>query len=437
MLKFYHKVMNVSHKPLAWLLDWRMKKGKEDAARLQERMGKTGVPRPEGTLVWLHAASVGEAQSALILIDAVLKEDEKLHMLVTTGTLTSAQFLAPKLPSRVIHQFYPLDHPAWVAQFLDHWKPNAALWMESELWPNMLMALQERKIPAALVNARLSGKSYQKWRLFGKIAKTLLDTFSLILAQTQRDQAYFEDLGAQNVTVTDNLKYSANPLPVSEEDLKKLSAALLGRPVWLYASTHEGEEYIACRIHQILRNKIPDLLTIIVPRHPDRRDDIIKTIESHRLSYTVRGAALALPGSEDNVYLADTIGELGLFYRIAPVACIGRSFSRDGGGGHNPIEAVQLRCGVLHGPHVQFQQDIYNEMDREGAALRLSDEAHFRQTLQKLMTEEEALTELQEKGAAYAAGKTAVIDRVMEKLMPMLKKAGMQSAAQPSQTGTG
>ena len=437
MIKLYHSITKAGEKPLTWLLKWRTSKGKEDPSRLHERMGSPQVPRPEGALVWVHAASVGEAQSTLILIERLLRDNENLHVLLTTGTLGSAQFLAPKLPARCIHQFYPLDHPAWVAQFLDHWQPQLALWMESELWPNMLAAIKQRNIIAALVNARLSYKSYKSWNLFKKHAAELLSTFHIILAQTGRDEAYFTDLGAGgNIIVTDNLKYSARALPADEAQLKILSGATLGRKIWLYASSHEGEEYITCRLHQILKNRIPDLLTIIVPRHPDRREDIAKTIESHRLKYTIRGTALTPPGPDDDIYLADTFGELGLFYRLAPLACIGRSFSRDGGGGHNPIEAAQLHCGVLHGPHVQFQQDIFDEMDREGAALRISDEAHFRQVLEQLLTEDSALTELQEKAAAYAAGKTAVIDRVMEGLSPLLTRVGIEQKAPPQKAAS-
>ncbi len=430
MIKLYHSITKSGEKPLTWLLKWRTAKGKEDSTRLHERMGSPQTPRPDGPLVWVHAASVGEAQSTLILIERLLRDNENLHILLTTGTLSSAQFLSPKLPSRCIHQFYPLDHPDWVAKFLDHWKPQLALWMESELWPNMLAAIRARNIPAALVNARLSAKSYKSWNLFKAAAQELLSTFSLILAQTERDEAYFADLGAGNIVVTDNLKYSAKPLHGEDEHLRALSGAALGRKIWVYASTHEGEEYIACRLHQILKNKIPDLLTIIVPRHPERRDDIIKTIESHRLKYTVRGPGLIPPGEDADIYLADTFGELGLFYRLAPLACIGRSFSNDGGGGHNPIEAAQLHCAVLHGPNVQFQQDIFDEMNRAGAALRISDEAHFRQTLERLLNDDAALTELQEKAAAYAAGKTAVIERVMEGLTPLLARAGIEQKPQ-------
>jgi 3-deoxy-D-manno-octulosonic-acid transferase len=305
----YKKLMAQAEPLLTRLLARRLARGKEDAARLPERMGTPSRPRPEGCLIWIHAASVGEAQSALILVDR-LKRETDAAVLLTTGTRTSADLMARRLPAGCFHQYIPLDHPKWVDRFLNHWRPDLALWMESELWPNLLGGIATRGIPAVLVNARLSAKSYRHWRLLGSAAGDMLRVFSLILAQTDGDAKRFRKLGAGNILVTDNIKYSAAPLPVDDAALSAFPAS---RPLWVYASTHAGEESMACRLHEKLKPKVPGLLTVIIPRHPERRDEVAAEIEKHRLSFTRRGAEHTLPRDTDDVYLVDTMGELGTF----------------------------------------------------------------------------------------------------------------------------
>lgn len=406
------------------LLDRRMAKGKEDSARLNERKGIAALERPDGVLLWIHAASVGESQSALSLINQIIRDYPSFKILVTTGTVTSADLMAKNLPEGAIHQYYPLDHPDWVDSFLDHWHPDMAIWVESELWPNMLGAVKARNIPSFLVNARLSKRSYGRWKMFKSSIATLLSVFTAILAQTQKDAERFTALGAQNVQVTDNLKYNAKPLPVNEDDLRALKGHMQGRPCWLYASSHKGEEELACRVHQTLKNSIPDLLTIIVPRHPDRGTDVEFTCGTTGLEVIRRTNAKTPPDMETDIYIADTLGELGLFYRLAPVSCIGRSFSDDGGGGHNPIEAAQLHCAVLHGPNIQYQQDIYDEMNADKAALMVHDEAMLSQSIHTLLNDSAALRAQQKRGLNFARNKEGVLERVMSALHPTLNRLG-------------
>lgn len=402
------------------LLHARARRGKENPARLDERMGRASRPRPPGFLIWIHGASVGEAQSALILVEKILEQNQAVHILVTTGTVTSAQIMAARLPPRAFHQFYPLDHPDWVASFLDHWRPDAVLWMESELWPGMLSALRARAIPAALVNARLSPASVRRWSAVPNTARYLLGTFSLCLAQSKPDAQAFEAFGARDVSAPGNLKFSAAPLPCDPSALEILRTAIGARPCWLYASTHAGEDEMACRLHLALRAQIPGLLTILVPRHPERGDEILKTAHGQGLRARLRSPDHAAPAPDEDLYIADTLGELGLFYRLTPLACVGRSFSLDGGGGHNPIEAARLGCAVLHGPAVQNLAQIYALMDASGAALPLPDEAAFASTLRRLLTDPQALKALQDKGRAFAQDQDGVIDRVMNALAPLL-----------------
>lgn len=428
LLKLYAALTEIATPLLSAHLRIRCKRGKEEATRLGERTGITGMPRPPGFLVWLHAASVGESQSALILIDALLKRDPAMHILVTTGTVTSAALMKQRLPPQALHQYAPLDHPQWVRRFMDHWRPNLALWMESELWPNTLLELQRRGIPAALVNARLSRRSFGRWRLAGSAARYVLGAFSPVLCQTARDAELFGRLGVKNATATGNLKFSAAPLPCSAEDLKTLQNAVQKRTIWLYASTHDGEEDLACRIHSRLKNRIPGLLTIIVPRHPERRDAIESLYKGYRMKTSLRSRK-EIPSPDDDIYIADTLGELGLFYRLCPVACIGRSFSSDGGGGHNPIEAAQLGCAVLHGPDVQNLADIYRAMNEAGAATLLTDKHDFAATLETILTNATVLEDLREQGRAFALDGGKVLDRVMESLSSLLDIKNEKSRA--------
>lgn len=417
MYFLYRALTNISAPVLSHILSRRLKSGKELAARYGEKKSIITRPRPDGTLVWLHAASVGEVQSALILIDRILTLYPRFHVLVTTGTVTSAALMEQKLPDRAFHQFYPLDHPAWVRRFLDHWRPDMALWMESELWPNMLHEIQARNIPAFLVNARMSDGSFKSWRYAGSLTRDMLGSFRTVLCQTNQDKVYYDRLGAEDSIVTDNLKYSAAALPCDMSDLKTLQGSIGTRPVWLYASTHSGEEEIASRIHTRLKTDFPDILTIIVPRHPERRDEI----NTGDLRSAYRGIDKTLPRADDDIYVADTLGELGLFYRLCPIAVIGRSFSDDGGGGHNPIEAAQLECVVLCGPHVHNLQDIYDDMLSSGGAVQTRTPDELYQMLHALLSNPKKMRALQNEAKDYSMRKISVIDKVMDILTSTFK----------------
>lgn len=421
MLTLYKAFMRFGEPVLNTLLARRLRHGKENAARIGERRGQTDKARPAGRLGWVHAASVGEAQSALILVERLLARHKDLHILMTTGTISSAKMMEKKLPERAFHQFYPLDHPEWTSRFLDHWKPDFVLWMESELWPCMLSSVRERGIPAALVNARLSPASLRKWRFAGSSATQILQAFQSILCQTEADAESFRQLGAREIHVTDNIKYSAAPLPVADSAMAEMQAAIGARPCWVYASTHKGEETLAARVHAALKDRLPGLLTIIIPRHPERRAEIAAALGDSGLDVRFRGDAHAPPLPGTDLYIADTLGELGMFYRAANLACIGRSFSDDGGGGHNPIEAAQLDCAVLHGPNIQNLQEIFDQMDEAGAARRTADEQALGREILALLSDPAQLAGFQAVAADFARRKERVIDTVLVKLAPVLE----------------
>lgn len=426
-MTFYNTTMRAAAPILNALLKSRVRKGKEEESRLSERRGIASKERPKGKLVWFHAASVGESQATLMVMERLLEEYEDIHILITTGTVTSARLMQERLPEKAIHQYYPLDNPQWVEAFLDHWQPDLVLWMESEIWPAMLGEIKNRDIPAVLVNAHLSDGSIRKWKILKPYISSILSVFKVCLAQTEKDADALKSLGHENVIVTDNLKYSAVPLPFDKKKLEALRKAIGERPFWLYASTHEGEEDMACRIHRNLASKMKGLLTIIIPRHPERRKDVLGVCKKHEIQTITRGPSHNLPRPDDQVYVVDTLGELGLFYKLAQIACIGRSFSLDGGGGHNPIEAALLDCAILHGPKVQNLQEVYDELDQKGAALKIPNEIELLKRLEKLLKDEDGVNALQNKALDFVHSKARVIDRVMNNVRPYIENSNEEA----------
>lgn len=347
----------------------RLANGKEDAARMDERRGVAGAPRPDGPLIWFHAASVGESLAVLELIRRLLEEREDLHVLVTTGTVTSAAVMADRLPERATHQYAPLDAKPFVTAFLDHWHPDVAIWTESELWPTLVVETHDRDIPMLLLNARMSKASHDKWRFARGMVRGLLGRFQAALVQDDLTMVYLRRLGmpVDRMKVMGTLKEGAAALPCEEADRAEMAAVLAGRPVWLAASTHEGEEKMVLQAHRMAMRSSPRLLLILVPRHPERGDEVATLLQADGWRFTRRSAE-EIPTDEAPVFLADTMGELGLWYRLSPISFVGGSLVAIGG--HNPFEPAALGSAILHGPYVTNFVDIYDRL-RDGGAARL------------------------------------------------------------------
>jgi 3-deoxy-D-manno-octulosonic-acid transferase len=345
------------------LISRRLRLGKEDPARFGERRGVSADVRPAGPLVWIHGASVGEVLAAAALIERLRALG--LRILVTSGTVTSAAIVAKRFPPDVIHQYVPYDSPRYVARFLDHWRPSLALFIESDLWPNLILSSAARRLPMVLINGRMSQRSFPRWQRVQGTISALLDKFDVCLAQSQTDADRFAALGSRNVVVTGNLKLDVPAPPADANRLERLMAMTRGRPVVLAASTHPGEEEILAATHRTLAGYFPGLLTVIVPRHPDRGEAIARMIEAAGLHPTLRSHE-DLPTATTDIYVADTMGELGLFYRLAPIVFMGGSLVEHGG--QNPIEAIKLGASVIHGPHVFNFTDVYEALDAAGGA---------------------------------------------------------------------
>ncbi len=325
------------------ILHSRAARGKEDRERLPERLGISGKPRPAGRLVWIHGASVGESLAALPLIGKLLYDG---NVLVTSGTVASAEVMKRRLPPGVIHQFVPLDTPMAVGRFLDHWKPDAALFVESEIWPNLLLDAAARGARLALINARISERSAAKWMRIPKSARRLFSAFDVVLAQDEEIAARFRRLGARDVRMVGSLKADAPPLSCDTAALAAIQAQIGARPLLVAAQTHPGEDETVLPAHDSLRARFPDLLTIIAPRHVERGEDIAMLCGPRNTARRSLGDKIH---SGTEVYIADTMGELGLFYRLARFCFIGGTLVPLGG--HNPLEPAVLHCAILAGPH--------------------------------------------------------------------------------------
>ena len=350
------------------LLSHRLKIGKEHPERVGERRGQTAIPRPEGPLVWAHGASVGEILALIPLLERI--HGRGFALLVTSGTVTSADVAEQRLPEGVIHQFAPFDFPLYIERFLNHWRPDLALFAESDLWPNLILGAAKRSVPLILVNGRVSKRSFARWRRAPATIAALLERFDLCLAQSSEDAEKLDQLGAPRVRLTGNLKLDSPAPPADEENLAALSAAINGRPVIAAASTHPGEESEMIEVHSRLRQRFPGLLTILAPRHPERGIGVVEIASVAGLPAVVRSRGF-LPGRDTDIYVADTMGELGLLYRVAPIVFMGGSLVRHGG--QNPIEAAKLGTAILHGPHVWNFAEIYSALDEAHGAEQVGD----------------------------------------------------------------
>ncbi|MFZ5834837.1 MAG: 3-deoxy-D-manno-octulosonic acid transferase [Pseudomonadota bacterium] len=418
---FLYRWLSFLFEPLINLLLWRRKRsGKEDPERMAERKGLSRTKRPAGRLIWIHAASVGESLSVLPLAQSLLAKSPDLHVLITTGTVSSARILAKQLPDHVIHQYVPMDLTVWVRRFLDHWRPELAVWIESEFWPNLMLETAARGIPMALVNGRMSEHSYRRWRLSRRGIMQLLKCFRVLLARDEQSVKFFRDIGAAHARTVGDLKLAADALPVDEAELARLRAAIGARPVWLAASTHPGEEDIVQGTHAQVRRQFPGLLSIIAPRHADRGVEIAARLAGEGLK-VVRRSTGELPGPDTDIYLADTMGEMGLIYRLAPIAFVGGSLVPHGG--QNPLEPARLGCAILYGPYTDNFTGIYAGLNKVGAARQISEAAFLADNVAMLLGDKQAAASRGRAAKAQALkGRDKVLEHIIEALEPLLPK---------------
>ena len=411
-----YRLLSAAATPWASLfLARRVKRGKEHRERLGERRGEASVMRPRGPLVWVHGASVGEIASVLPLIERLRARG--IGVLVTSGTVTSGDLAEQRLPSDVIHQFVPLDVPRFVRRFIAHWRPGLALFVEQDLWPNLMIEATLRDVPLILVNGRLSEASFQRWRKLPDTIASLLRRFDLCLARTPADGARLSELGAPRVLTSGNLKLDVPAPPADADALRKLQIPLHGRPVIAAASTHAGEEEAMIAAHRRLKGNFPGLLTLIAPRHPERGPTIAELVAAAGLKAALRSRG-ETPGAATDIYVADTVGELGLIYRLAPIVFIGGSLIRHGG--QNPIEPAKLGAAILHGPHVDNFAEIYAALDAAHGAEQVADADRLAAAIGALLSQPELREKMTAAALATVEAQSGALERTLQSLEPYL-----------------
>ena len=416
-LKTYRAATRALETAAPLVLGYRERQGKENAQRRSERYGRTGISRPDGTLVWLHAASVGETNAILPIIEGIRSQRPDVKFLLTTGTRTSAQLANDRLGDTAIHQFVPLDTPNFARRFIAHWRPDAVIFTESEIWPNLIFETSAKNIPLMLINARMSKRSYQRWRKRPGVSAPLFNRFDLVVAQNNQFARWFSELGARRVEVAGNLKTDAPPLPVDPQAYVELVAAATGRLGYIAASTHPDEDEIIADAHRAIASVHDGFMTIIAPRHPERGTAIAEMAKAKGLRVAQRSLR-QLPDAATDIYIADTIGELGTLYALAPIALIGGSLVDKGG--QNPIEAIRHGVAVMTGPSTRNFQDVYDSLRAAGAVLDVSNAQDLAQTVIELLSDEARLVGLRTKGAAAVNRLSGALEKTVTALVDKL-----------------
>ncbi len=420
LMKIYNTLIRFLY-PIAIsrYIEKRKKNGKEDIKRFNERIGRPTKPRPNGKLVWMHGASVGESISMLPLIKRLLELYPELYIMVTTGTRTSADVMAKRLPERAFHQYLPIENPVFATRFLKHWRPDIALWFESEFWPAMLSCIKRKNIPLILVNGRISNKSFKRWQQFEFVIKEILDCFNLCLGQSDEDAYRLRVLGAKNVICLGNLKYAGLPLPVDNDKKAEIAKQINNRPVWLVSSTHDNEEFRIAKHLKTLEQKIPHLLTFMAPRHPHRGVEIKELLEKELgLNVALRSAGEKITAKTD-VYIADTIGEMGIWYELFTLVFIGGSLIPHGG--QNFMEPSRYRDAVIVGPHMHNFTDAMNRAKKADAIIQVNDVLDLIEMVETLLTNPELLEAKRSLAYNWATSEAKVLDSIVEKIRAYLE----------------
>jgi 3-deoxy-D-manno-octulosonic-acid transferase len=427
-----YRTLTSAARPIArTILRKRERRGKEDPTRLGERYGIAPLPRPAGPLIWLHAASVGETNAILPLIDELRRQFPTRTCLLTTGTVTSARLAASRIGTGTIHQYIPLDAAAYVRRFLEHWQPELAVFTESEIWPNLITETSARRIPLVIANARMSKESFRTWRRHSSIARPVFSCFSAVLAQNRTFAIRFGELGAGGVIDAGNLKIDAPPLPVDTRVARQLHAALVDRASWLAASTHEGEELLIGKAHVAIAARVPGVLTVIAPRHPERGAAIATQLRAEGLVVAQRSVG-EIADAKTDILLADTLGELGTLFALTPVAFMGKSLAGNTGG-HNPIEAIQHQAAVITGPSWHNFEDQFKVLLAANGAIEVQSANDLAVAVTRLLLDRTELERQRSRATETVAKLSGALQKTVHAIGELLslEQAVSQSVPQP------
>ncbi|MCR5506996.1 MAG: 3-deoxy-D-manno-octulosonic acid transferase [bacterium] len=419
LYRFLMFILKPMVKPVLFI---RRMKGLEtkDSIRKVERFGYASVKRPNKKIVWFNAASVGESNSIIPVIDEILKKYPDTFVLVTTTTVTAADGMAKKLSGKnAVHQFLPIDRRAYVDRFFDYWKPSVGFFVDSDFWPNLILSAKDHKIPLILLNGRVSDKSFAKWKNNLPFIKPLASAFEFTFGKSEDDCKKLSTMGFKKPVCVGNLKYAVPPLSYDKEELKNLSSQIGSRHLFVVSSTHPGEEELCISAFMNIKKRFPDVLMVIAPRHPARGEEIKSLIEANGLKAVLRSSGDKITKNVD-IYIANTMGELGLFYNLSEIAFVGGSLIK--WGGHNPMEPARLHNTVLSGKYVHNFQETYDLLKSEKAVVMVNDEKDFASKVKAFFENPDVAKDYMSRAFYVAEREAAVLSRVMEKLEPVIKK---------------
>lgn len=404
--------------PLLWRkLQKRIRAGKEDASRIDERQGHSKIKRPDGKLIMVHASSVGETISVMPLVKRLRELHPEINILITTNTMTSAQLLKERYSDvDFIHQYIVWDYPDWVRAFLDHWKPDSIILVESEIWPTFIIEAKKRDINISLINARISERSYNRWLRFSKTARQIFSSLDLILVQSNSDGEKFSKLGGENVVNRGNLKMVSPPLTYDKNELSELADKLRHKNIILAASTHDKEEIMLAQILHNLYEKYPHVFLIIVPRHPERLENILSDLEPYNYHIAVRSRGDEIK-QNTNIYIADTIGELGLFYALSPISIIGKSIINHGG--QNPLESMRLHSVPIIGPNMENFVEVCDQMKKEQTVIQVETPDDLEEVLLSMIDKPSIVASYITNGKKALQKQGTLIDNMIDKIFEL------------------
>jgi 3-deoxy-D-manno-octulosonic-acid transferase len=391
--------------------------GKEDFSRIKERIGFASRKRPNGKLIWVHATSVGESKSSLDLIKQILNKYKDSNVLVTTVTRTSAEVMEQslaKFSDRAFHQYIPVDKYFAIKRFLKYWKPDILLLIESDIWPNLIFQTGEKNIPIYFINARISEKSFSKWQKNSGFRNKIFSYFTACFPQSKVDEKRFGELGLKNIEFLGNLKYDGDAPNVDRIKLSELEKQTGDRQIFLASSTHKGEEKIVVDVYKKIQKEFSfNLLLIIVPRHPSRLSEITKICEEAELNFSVRSKMEKIKKGT-NVYIADTLGELGLFYTIAAAIFLGGSMVDVGG--HNPLEPAKLKRGVVTGHYIKNCTEIYEDMLKANASIKVINEQELFEQIKGLLGNYKKRSTLNKNAYLFVKNRESTSEKILRRI---------------------
>ncbi len=420
LLRLYIIISYLLYPLIAYTIHKRKIKGKEDILRIKERYGLTSIPRPKDKLIWLHGASVGESLSMLPLIEIISKNFPFAKIMVTTGTITSAKLLEERLPENAFHQYIPIDYPVFTKRFIKHWQPDCVLWFESDFWPNIIHQIGKNNIPLILINGRVSDKSFKRWQKFKFFIKELLSNFKVCLGQTKTDAERLKILGAKKTLYEGNIKFAAAPLPFNVLKLAYLVGQTKGRILILASSTHPKEEVYCATAYKELKSKFPSLLLIIVPRHAHRGIKIAQELKNLSLKISLRSKNEPI-NKDTDIYIADTMGELGLFYRLCEIVFIGGSLIPHGG--QNFLESFRLKTAVIIGNYMHNFKEMTSFAIKQDALIQVQSKDELSSSFGKIIANKELKDLLINNSYSFAENESLVLNKIYDKIDVYLRKA--------------